>query len=198
MRLATSLLMTINGTANLFCRFGMLKSKITIPIIFISVLFVVLKVKFGDLFPTNFSIESIWMSLNSVFNQSKFTRLIVLPVSHSPSKFLSFKIKFIMGLYQISLTNFICWFGFRGYHTTFQNSKISYFSLILLMLQCSHQMFYSYRCPKFYTYSNDKVWHYIFGNEINLQLLFQSFYSSNNNRTFQYYLHFRLLRSRKK
>ena len=113
MGLAITLLLTINDTVNLFCRFGMLKSKVTIPIIFISVLFAVLKVKLSDLSPTNFSIESIWMSLNSVFGRSKFTRLMLL-VFHSPSKFLSFKVKFIMGLCPIRLTNFVCWFGFRG------------------------------------------------------------------------------------
>ena len=86
----------------------MLKSKVTIPIIFISVLFPVLKGKFGDLSPTNFYIESIWMSLNSVFSQCKFTRLIMLPVSHSPSKFVSLKVKFFIGLGPIRLPNFIC------------------------------------------------------------------------------------------
>ena len=112
------------------------------------------------------------MPLNSVFSQSKLTRLIMLSVSHSLSKFLSFKVKFIMGLCPISLTNFICWLVLEGYHAIFQNSKISYFSLIFLMLQCSHKISYGYRCPKFYIYWKNKFWRYIFGNEINLQLLF--------------------------
>ena len=56
-------------------------------------------------------------------------------------------------------------------------------------------MFYGYCCPKFYIYWNNKIRHYIFGNEINLKLLIQSFHDSNNNGIFQYYLHLRLLRS---
>ena len=103
------------------------------------------------------------MPLNSVFSQSKLTRLIMLSVSHSLSKFLSFKVKFIMGLCPISLTNFICWLVLEGYHAIFQNSKISYFSLIFLMLQCSRKISYGYRCPKWPDLSNDLIFWFMFG-----------------------------------
>ena len=43
------------------------------------------------------------------------------------------------------------------------------------MLQYSNKMFYGYRCPKFYIYWNNKVRHYIFGNEINSVFLFSPF-----------------------
>ena len=127
---------------NLFCKFGMLKSKVTISIIVISVLFAILKAKFGDLCPIKFLNKSVWMSLNSVFSQSKFTRVLILSVSHSPSKFLSFKTKFIMGLFPISLTNFICSFGFIGVSYDISKPKIFFFFLIFPMLQLSHKTFY--------------------------------------------------------